>query len=82
MNTPMIAALFAMAALPVAAGTATPRVDPLEKGQAKVQKIEDQARADGKVTPRERARLAKAQDKQSKRIFKQKHDRQKQAPAT
>jgi hypothetical protein len=34
------------------------------------------------VTPKERAKLAKAQNKQSKKIAKQKHDRQKQAPAT
>ena len=48
----------------------------LEKGQARVQKMENKATADGKVTPKEQARLAKAQNKQSRRIAKQKHDAQ------
>ncbi len=52
----------------------------LEKGQAKVQAKEDKAKADGKVTARERAKLAKAQDRQSRRIAREKHDRQT-APA-
>jgi len=107
MNTRMILAICAAAALPVAAQTSTPRVDQrqanqeariqqgaqsgeltgkeaakLEKGQAKVQAQEDKAKADGKVTAKERAKLAKSQDKQSKKIRKQKHDKQKQAPAT
>lgn len=54
----------------------------LEKGQAKVQKTEDKAKADGTVTRKERAKLAKEQDQQSRKIHKQKHDKQKQAPAT
>jgi hypothetical protein len=53
----------------------------LEKGQAKVEKMEAKAKADGVVTPRERARLAKAQNKQSRKIYRQKHDNQKKAPA-
>lgn len=48
----------------------------LEKGQDRIEKIEDKAKSDGKVTPRERARLDKAQDKQSVRIKKEKHDHQ------
>lgn len=48
----------------------------LEKGQAHVQKMEDKAAADGRVTMRERARIEHAQDQQSKRIYRQKHDRQ------
>ena len=48
----------------------------LGKGQAKVQKVEDRAKADGKVTRKERAALHHAQDKQSRHIAKQKHDRQ------
>lgn len=48
----------------------------LEKGQAHVQKVEDKAAADGKVTVKERARIEQAQDQQSKRIHRQKHDRQ------
>ncbi len=52
----------------------------LEKGQAHVQKLEDQAKADGTVTKKEKARLHHAQEKQSRHIAKQKHDKQK-APA-
>lgn len=48
----------------------------LEKGQDKVEKMEDKAAADGKVTAKERARIEKAQDRQSRRIARQKHDRQ------
>lgn len=48
----------------------------LEKGQARVQKMEDKAAADGKVTAKERVRMEHAQDKQSRRIHRQKHDKQ------
>ena len=48
----------------------------LEKGQEKVQKIEDKAKADGVVTAKERKRINKAQDNQSKKIYREKHDRQ------
>jgi hypothetical protein len=48
----------------------------LEKGQARVQKMENRAVADGKVTPKERARIEKAQNKESRKIYKEKHDRQ------
>jgi hypothetical protein len=48
----------------------------LEKGQDKVQKIEDKAKADGVVTAKERKRINKAQDNQSKKIYREKHDRQ------
>ena len=33
--------------------------------------------ADGKVTPKERRRIERAQDKQSKKIYREKHDKQK-----
>jgi hypothetical protein len=49
----------------------------LEKGQNHVERLEDKATADGKVTKREKARIEHAQDKQSKRIHKQRHDKQK-----
>jgi hypothetical protein len=42
-----------------------------------VQKMEDKAVADGKVTRRERVALEKAQDRQSRRIYRQKHDKQR-----
>ncbi len=49
----------------------------LEKGQARVQKMENKATADGKMTKREKAHIEHAQDRQSGRIYTQKHDRQK-----
>jgi type II secretory pathway pseudopilin PulG len=54
----------------------------LDRGQDKVQAAERKAKADGKVTPRERARLAKEQNRQSRKIAKQKHDPQRKAPAS
>ena len=48
----------------------------LERGQDRVQRLEDKARADGAVTRQERARMQHAQDVESKRIYRQKHDRQ------
>ncbi len=49
----------------------------LEKGQARVQKMEDKAGADGKVTAKERRRVEAAQDRQSRRIAREKHDKQR-----
>ncbi len=49
----------------------------LQKGQAKVQAKKKAAKADGVVTKAERKELQQAQDKQSARIAKQKHDAQK-----
>jgi uncharacterized membrane protein YebE (DUF533 family) len=48
----------------------------LEKGQARVQKMEDKAAADGKVTKKERARIEQAQNRQSKKIYRERHDKQ------
>lgn len=48
----------------------------LEKGQARVQKMENKAVADGKVTKKERARIEKAQDGQSKKIARERNDKQ------
>ena len=48
----------------------------LEKGQAHVQKMENKAVSDGKVTQKERARIEHAQDQQSKKIQREKHDKQ------
>jgi hypothetical protein len=48
----------------------------LEKGQKRVQKMEDKAMADGKMTKKERARIEGAQDKQSKNIYRERHDKQ------
>ncbi|OHC61578.1 MAG: hypothetical protein A2040_11955 [Rhodocyclales bacterium GWA2_65_19] len=48
----------------------------LEKGQERIQTMEDKAKADGKVTPKERERLKQAQNNQSRQIVQEKHDRQ------
>src|SRR5258706_5784413 len=48
----------------------------LEKGQERIQKMENKAMADGKMTPKERARIEKAQDRESQRIYREKHDKQ------
>ena len=49
----------------------------LERGQDRVQRMEDKAVSDGKVTAKERVRIERAQNKQSRRIYRQKHDRQR-----
>ncbi|MSP39399.1 MAG: hypothetical protein EXR70_12990 [Deltaproteobacteria bacterium] len=49
----------------------------LEKGQQHVQKLEDKAMQDGKMTTKEKVRIEHAQDVQSKRIARQRHDKQK-----
>ena len=60
-------------------GELTPReAARLEKGQAKVRRMEEKAKADGVVTAQERKRITHEQNKQSRRIARQKHDRQKQ----
>ena len=48
----------------------------LEKGQAHVQKVEGKAVADGTMTKKERAHIEHAQDVQSKKIYREKHDKQ------
>ena len=46
----------------------------LLKGQARVQNLENKAKANGVVTPLERARIHAAQNIQSGRIFLKKHN--------
>jgi hypothetical protein len=61
----------------VASGALTGReAARLDRGQERVERIEDRAKADGTVTARERVRLEAAQDQQSRKIYRQKHDRQ------
>lgn len=48
----------------------------LERGQQRIENMENRAKADGVVTTRERARIQHAQDVESRRIYRQKHDRQ------
>ena len=46
----------------------------LRAGQGQVRRMEQRAKSDGRVTPRERMRLDRAQDRQSRRIFRLKHN--------
>ena len=46
----------------------------LQQGQARVQNLENQAKANGVVTPLERARIQAAQNIQSARIFLKRHN--------
>jgi uncharacterized membrane protein YebE (DUF533 family) len=63
----------------VASGELTPRETArLDRGQAHVQTMEANAKADGVVTGKERAAITHAQNVQSRRIHRQKHDRQHQ----
>ena len=48
----------------------------LQKGQERVQKMEDKAKADGKITKKEAAHIEKAQNRESRKIAREKHDRQ------
>jgi len=48
----------------------------LEHGQAKVDRREARAGADGHVGAAEQARVQRGENRQSRRIFKQKHDAQ------
>ncbi len=48
----------------------------MDKGQARVDKMENKALADGKITKGEANRIDHAQDRQSARIYTQKHDKQ------
>lgn len=49
----------------------------LEKGQQHIDNMEDKAMADGKMSKKEKMRIEHAQDKQSRKIFREKHDRQR-----
>jgi uncharacterized membrane protein YebE (DUF533 family) len=53
-----------------------PETRRLERNQAAIEKMETKAKSDGTVTRRERARLTKAQNRSSRRIWRQKHDTQ------
>ena len=46
----------------------------LRAGERHVGRMEDRARADGRVTPHERAGITRAQDRESRRIWRLKHN--------
>ena len=50
----------------------------LEKRESKLQADKEKAQADGKVTKKERKQLNHEADRDSKAIYRQKHDAQKQ----
>ena len=61
----------------VASGSLTQReANRLDRGQDRVDNMENRAKSDGVVTRGERARMHQAQDRQSAGIYRQKHDRQ------
>lgn len=65
----------------VASGQLTSKeAEHLEKREAKLESDKQAAKADGKVTAQERKQLHREADRDSRAIFRQKHDRQ-HAPA-
>lgn len=61
----------------VASGVLTEQeANRLTHQQAHINKMEDKAKSDGVVTKKERAKLHAAQDRASRHIARQKHDRQ------
>lgn len=59
----------------VKSGALTPRETAhLQAGQAHVQRMETRAKADGHVTMGERARITRAQNRQSRAIYRKKHN--------
>jgi septal ring factor EnvC (AmiA/AmiB activator) len=48
----------------------------LERKEQRIENMEEKAKADGKVTPQERRKMDHQLDRQSKRIHREKHDRQ------
>jgi hypothetical protein len=62
----------------VASGQLTPReAARLEKGEQRIDNAETRAKADGKVTAKERQHLARMENKESRAIASQKHDGQR-----
>ena len=61
----------------IASGQLTEReANRLNKQQKHINKMEDHAKSDGVVTKKERARIHAAQDRASRNIARQKHDKQ------
>ena len=53
----------------------------LEREQGKIEADREKALADGKMTRKEKAKLTREQNRASRRIYKEKHDAQKQPGA-
>lgn len=54
----------------------TKEASQLEKGEARIEKMEQRADADGKMTDAERRRIEQAQNKESQQIYQDKHNAQ------
>ena len=59
----------------------------LEKGEQKIETDREKALSDGKMTPKEKAKLNREENRESKKIYKKKHNKKKfknapPAPAT
>ena len=80
MQPKLIAAILAAAALPAIAQAATPSADP--RPSATVQAKEGPPQSRSALSPRERAKAAKAQQKKNRQLARQKQEPQKKAPAT
>jgi hypothetical protein len=70
----------------IAAGVKNGQLKPgetrrLERQQAKIQKDKEAAKSDGKVTPKERAKLQGEQNRASRRIDRLKHNDKTAEPA-
>lgn len=66
----------------VASGQLTPRETfRMERQQQRIANAETRAKADGVVTRQERRHLQHKQNQASRHIYRQKHDRQRVAPA-
>lgn len=62
----------------IASGALTPaEAANLTAGQHRIDRMENRFKADGVVTGRERARLHHAQDRQSRKIYRKKHNRRR-----
>lgn len=80
-NTPRIDARQANQEKRIAQGVASGQLTDkeaarLDKREANLSKAETAAKADGVVTKKERAKLTRMENKDSKRIHRQKHDKQ------
>lgn len=54
----------------------TREANKLERGEQHIQNMESRAKADGVVTAKERVRLERAENVESRKIYREKHDRQ------
>jgi hypothetical protein len=60
----------------------TKEASKLEKGEARIEKMEQRADADGKMTDAEKRRVEQAQNKESQQIYQDKHNAQTSNPAS